>query len=132
VKNYESRKIKKSKPLEKVGEKRDNRGLQETHIWTEAQKEGEKAKDGGNEKKPASVASDSPASAASDVKDKISSVVVEEINREHLLIKGRKNVLFKNRKRMVEIQALVSRKDIGDDDTLNSDSILETNVAVVR
>jgi flagellar basal body L-ring protein FlgH len=97
-----------------------------------AQKEGEKAKEGGNEKKPASVASDSPAGGASDVKDKISSVVVEEINREHLLIKGRKNVLFKNRKRMVEIQALVSRKDIGDDDTLNSDSILETNVAVVR
>ncbi|MBP9681442.1 MAG: flagellar basal body L-ring protein FlgH [Bacteriovorax sp.] len=64
--------------------------------------------------------------------DKISGVVVEEINREHLLIKGRKNVLYKNRKRMVEVQALVSRKDIGDNDTINSDAILESNVAVVR
>jgi flagellar L-ring protein precursor FlgH len=81
-----------------------------------------------NEKKPASA----EASTGADVKDKISSVVVEEINREHLLIKGRKNVLFKNRKRMVEVQALVSRKDIGDDDTVNSDSILESSISVVR
>ncbi len=64
--------------------------------------------------------------------DRISSVVVEEINREHLLIKGRKNVLFKNKKRMVEVQALVSRKDIMDNDSVNSDSILESNVSVVR
>jgi flagellar L-ring protein precursor FlgH len=64
--------------------------------------------------------------------DKISGVVVEEINREHLLIKGRKNVLFKNRKRMVEVQALVSRKDIGENDTVSSDAILESNVTVVR
>lgn len=64
--------------------------------------------------------------------DRISSVVVEEINREHLLIKGRKNVLYKNRKRLVEVQALVSRRDIADDDTINSDAILESNVTVVR
>lgn len=64
--------------------------------------------------------------------DKISGVVVEEINREHLLIKGRKNVLFKNRKRMVEVQALVSRKDIAENDTINSDAILESNISVVR
>lgn len=64
--------------------------------------------------------------------DKISGVVVEEINREHLLIKGRKNVLFKNRKRMVEVQALVSRRDITDDDAVSSDAILESNVTVVR
>ena len=64
--------------------------------------------------------------------DKISGVVVEEINREHLLIKGRKNVLFKNRKRMVEVQALVSRKDITENDSVSSDSIIESNVTVVR
>lgn len=69
---------------------------------------------------------------AEESQDKISGVVVEEINREHLLIKGRKNVLFKNRKRMVEVQALVSRKDIGDNDVINSDAILESNVSVVR
>ena len=64
--------------------------------------------------------------------DKLSGVVVEEINREHLLIKGRKNVLFKNRKRMIEVQALVARKDIGDDDSISSDAILESNVVVVK
>ena len=64
--------------------------------------------------------------------DKISGIVVEEINREHLLIKGRKNVLFKNRKRMVEVQALVARKDIGENDTVSSDAILESNVTVVK
>lgn len=79
------------------------------------------------EKKEASAES-----ATDSAQDKISGIVVEEINREHLLIKGRKNVLFKNRKRMVEVQALVSRKDIGENDTLSSDSILESNVTVVR
>ncbi len=72
------------------------------------------------------------AASTDSAQDKISGVVVEEINREHLLIKGRKNVLFKNRKRMVEVQALVSRKDIGDNDTVSSDAILESNVTVVR
>ena len=71
-------------------------------------------------------------SAADGAQDKISGVVVEEINRDHLLIKGRKNVLFKNRKRMIEVQALVSRKDIGENDTISSDAILESNVSVVR
>ena len=68
----------------------------------------------------------------SGAQDRISGVVVEEINREHLLVKGRKNVLYKNRKRLVEIQALVSRKDISDDDSISSDAILESNVTVVR
>lgn len=76
---------------------------------------------------------EAPESSLSEgAQDKISGVVVEEINREHLLVKGRKNVLYKNRKRMVEIQALVSRKDIGDNDTINSDAILESNISVVR
>jgi flagellar basal body L-ring protein FlgH len=92
-----------------------------------AQKEGDKTSTETAGKKPASVGTD-----GEDIKDKISSVVVEEINREHLLIKGRKNVLYKNRKRMVEVQALVSRKDISDDDVLNSDTILETSVSVVK
>lgn len=68
----------------------------------------------------------------SSAQDKISGVVVEEINREHLLIKGRKNVLFKNRKRMVEVQALVSRKDITENDSVSSDAILESNITVIR
>ena len=92
-----------------------------------------KKPDGAAATPPAAVAAaaTTPAEAA-DAQDKISSVVVEEINREHLLIKGRKNVLFKNRKRMVEVQALVSRKDISDNDMVNSDAILESNISVVR
>ena len=86
------------------------------------------ANDKTNEKKEA--ASDTAASETTP--DKISGVVVEEINHEHLLIRGRKNVIFKNRKRMVEVQALISRKDIGDNDLINSDSILETNVTVIK
>ena len=91
---------------------------------------------------PKVAATDKPATDKKDVpgeslgtdgaQDKISGVVVEEINREHLLIKGRKNVLFKNRKRMVEVQALISRKDIGENDTVSSDAILESNVSVSR
>jgi flagellar basal body L-ring protein FlgH len=95
-----------------------------------AQSEAEK-KDGGDKKTAAAPAAGA-ASPESEIKDKISSVIVEEINREHLLIKGRKNVLYKNRKRMVEIQALVSRKDINNDDIVNSDSILESNISIVR
>lgn len=64
--------------------------------------------------------------------DKISSVVIEEINRDHLLVRGRKYVLFKNKKRMVEVQALVSRKAITDDDIINSDEVIESSVQVVR
>ncbi len=95
-----------------------------------ASKEGE-TKEGASAAPDRKVAS-SDGGGSSNVQDKISGVVVEEINREHLLIKGRKNVLFKNRKRMVEVQALVSRKDIGEDDTISSDSILESTISVVR
>jgi flagellar L-ring protein precursor FlgH len=80
------------------------------------------------EKKDAAVAD----AGADGGQDKISGIVVEEINREHLLIKGRKNVLYKNRKRMVEVQALVSRKDVGDNDIVNSDSILESSIAIIK
>jgi flagellar basal body L-ring protein FlgH len=107
----------------------------ETHASTDS-KDAKDTKDAKPPEAKAVADTKSPAGKedglAPDSHDKISSVVVEEINREHLLIKGRKNVLFKNRKRMVEVQALVSRKDIGDDDTISSDVILETNVVVVK
>lgn len=103
----------------------------ENPFEAKAKTEGEKAKDGST---PATTTAAAPAAEMIDQgpQDKISGVVVEEINREHLLIKGRKNVLYKNRKRLVEVQALVSRRDISDEDTINSDAILESNVTVVR
>ena len=68
----------------------------------------------------------------SKVYDRVSSVVIEEINDDHLLIRGQKSVLFKKRKRLVEIQALVSRRDINDLDSIDSDSLLETSVHILR
>lgn len=79
-------------------------------------------------------ADDAGAKTADDGKaqDRISSVIIEEINKDHLLLRGRKNLLFKNRKRLVEIQALISRKDVLDNDTINSDNIIESNINIIR
>lgn len=66
------------------------------------------------------------------IHDRISGVVIEQINRDHVLIRGRKSLLYKNRKRLVEVQALVARRDIESDDTVNSDRIVETTINVLR
>lgn len=96
-------------------------------------------KDGGKE--PASAAAEPPPASADEknvdastdkVYDRISSVIIEEINEDHLLLRGRKNVLYHNRKRVVEVQALVARRDILTDDTVNSNQILESQVVVIR
>lgn len=82
------------------------------------------------------AAGPSPASEAGaksdEVYDRISSVIVEHINNDHLLLRGRKHVLYKEHKRLIEVQALVARRDIGGDDTVNSDRILETSIVVLR
>jgi len=64
--------------------------------------------------------------------DKISSVIIEEISKDHLLVRGQKFLLYKNGKHLIEIQALVSRKDILDDDTVDSNSFLESTVQILR
>jgi flagellar L-ring protein precursor FlgH len=75
----------------------------------------------------------SPASAAApEIFDRISSVIIERVNNDHYLLRGRKHVLYKNFKRLVEVQALVSKRDILSDNTINSDTILETSVSVIR
>ena len=66
------------------------------------------------------------------VYDRISSVVIEEIDEHHLLIRGRKDVLYKNRKRLIELQALIPKRDLNDNNTINSDSILEQTITVLR
>lgn len=66
------------------------------------------------------------------VHDKISTQVVEAINKDYLLIRGRKEVIFKKAKRYIEVQALVSRKDITDNDTVVSDRVLEPKIKVLR
>lgn len=66
------------------------------------------------------------------VYDKISTVIVEEINRDHVLLRGRKNLLYKNRRRLVEIQALINRRDLANTDSIRSDSIIESTINVLR
>ncbi len=66
------------------------------------------------------------------VYDKVSGTVVEEINDNYLVVRGRKEVIFKKEKRSIEIEALVSRRDILENDHVNSDKILESRVFVLR
>lgn len=66
------------------------------------------------------------------VHDKISTQVMDTVNKDYLLLRGRKEVVFKKAKRYIEVQALVSRKDITDNDTVASDKILEPKVQVLR
>lgn len=75
---------------------------------------------------------DEGVTGANRVYDRISSVVIEQIDDQHLLLRGRKDVLYKNRKRLVEIQALIPRRDLNDNNTVNSDSILEQTITVLR
>ncbi|MEK6623319.1 MAG: flagellar basal body L-ring protein FlgH [Bdellovibrionota bacterium] len=100
-------------------------------------KKKEKGK-GAEEEKPEPTAEAKPEEAnptekqEEAVHDKISTVVIEEINKDHILLSGRKNILFRNRKHLVEVQALVSRRNISPDDYINSDEIIETNITVLR
>ncbi|HLE10326.1 MAG: hypothetical protein A2504_04490 [Bdellovibrionales bacterium RIFOXYD12_FULL_39_22] len=70
--------------------------------------------------------------AVADIRDRISGIIVEEISAEHILIKGRRMVFFRGGKRNVEVQALVSRKDIAEDDSINSDKILESTITIIQ
>lgn len=75
---------------------------------------------------------DEGVSGTNRVYDRISSVIIEQIDDQHLLLRGRKDVLYKNRKRLVEIQALIPKRDLNDNNTINSDSILEQTITVLR
>ena len=81
----------------------------------------------------APVKKDDPApTSASKVYDKISSVVIEEIKGNYLVLKGQKQLLYKNRKHTVEVQALVSRKEIENDDSIKSSKIMEQTITVIN
>jgi flagellar basal body L-ring protein FlgH len=56
---------------------------------------------------------------------------VEELNKDYIVLKGRKEVIFKKEKRSIEVQALVSRKDIMENDYVNSDRLLESRVFIL-
>ncbi len=92
----------------------------------------EQKKDDDKTAAPAAEEKSPEETSSSKVQDRISSVIIEEINKDHILLRGQKYLLYKKRKRLVEVQALVARRDISDDDAVNSDNILESSVHVIR
>lgn len=66
------------------------------------------------------------------VYDKISGMVMEELNKDYVLLRGRKDVIFKSEKRSIEVQAVVSRRDILENDYVNSDKLLESRVIILK
>lgn len=92
----------------------------------------------GGDKKTAGAPSAAAAASASteemDMKiyDKISGTVMEEVSKDYILLRGRKDVIFKKEKKSIEVQGLVSRKDIMENDYVNSDRLLDTRVFIIR
>ena len=82
-------------------------------------------------------AAQAPAAAASEemdmkIYDKISGTVMEEVSKDYILLRGRKDVIFKKEKKSIEVQGLVSRKDILENDYVNSDRLLDSRVFIVN
>ncbi len=95
---------------------------------------GKELKEGGeSSKSSAQTVPGAPADNEMDMKiyDKISGTVVEEISKDYILLRGRKEVIFKKEKRSIQVQALVSRKDIMENDYVNSDKLLESRVFIL-
>ncbi len=93
----------------------------------------------GKEGEKAAAAPATPPAGANDhhemdmkVYDKISGTVTEEISKDYILLRGHKEVIFKKEKRAIEVQALVSRKDIMENDYVNSDRLLESRVFIIN
>jgi flagellar L-ring protein FlgH len=78
------------------------------------------------------VATPNEAEAETVIYDRISTVLIEEVNTEHVLLRGKKNVLFRGDKRDVEIQALVRKDSINEQDTIDSDKVIESSIKVIR
>jgi len=83
--------------------------------------------------KPATpIVKDDSAGQENKLYDKISSTVTKEIKNNHIVLSGRKQILFNKFKHLVEIKALVNRKDVTVDDTIESDKILQSSIKVLR
>jgi flagellar basal body L-ring protein FlgH len=89
--------------------------------------EGEKGKTA--EEKPAEEAETADDDKPS---DQISTVVEEEVNQSHILLKGKKTVVFRGKKKLLEINALVAKKDIKSDARVESKNIMESTIKVLR
>ena len=99
--------------------------------YPEAPKKAAKGKDGAAAEEPppaAENAQDNPEK----VYDKISTSVIEQVNQDYLLVRGRKEIMYKNFKRYFEIQAVISQKDINQNDIVPSKKVLEPKINVLR
>jgi flagellar L-ring protein FlgH len=73
-----------------------------------------------------------PSDSSSEIQDKVSVVVTKEVRDNHLILIGRKQIIYNENRHLVEVQALVHRKDITTDDTLNSNKIIQSTIKVLR
>lgn len=81
---------------------------------------------------PTAAANNADSEMDMKVYDKISGMIIEELNKDYLLVRGRKEVIYRKEKRSIEVQALVSRRDIMENDYVNSDRLLESKVFILR
>jgi flagellar L-ring protein FlgH len=95
---------------------------------TKSDKDSEKPEEKTEAKKP----NNKKATNKAQVFDNISSVVIEKINNEHYLLRGKKEVLFKNVKHLIEIQGLISKKLINNDDRILSSNLIEKYVRLIK
>ena len=103
-------------------------------VFPDKPKRAEGKADAGNKNAPPPSPSAPKDDQEMDMKiyDKISGTVMEEISKDYILLRGRKDVIFKKEKRSIEVQGLVSRKDIMENDYVNSDKLLDSRVFILR
>jgi flagellar L-ring protein precursor FlgH len=98
----------------------------------EGEKEGEEAAQGDAAADAAGATGKKDDEDETKIYDKISSQVTEIISKDYIMIRGQKEVLFRKQKRIIDLQALISKKDILNNDTVESDKILESRIFVIR
>ena len=122
--------------IQVMGDLKRDITLELKRVFPDAPKLSSKKKDakkeGASEEKKPTKKDKDVATSANQVYDKISSVVIDEIRGNYLVLKGQKQLLFKNRKHTVEIQALVSRKEIDLSDSVKSTVIMEKTITVIN
>ncbi len=64
--------------------------------------------------------------------DIFSSKITDVVNQQYLIIKGRKEIIFRKRKHFIEIQGMISRKDVYDFDKVDSSELLDARIFILR
>jgi len=106
--------------------------IQEELKRTFPEKKKKSTKDGKDDETTQEAPKAATANDADEVYDKISTQVVEQISDDYLLVRGQKELMFKSVKRRIQIQGLVPKKNINDNDSIVSDSLLEPKITVLR